>query len=371
MMKKRVLVEIAVGLCNKVLLNREQPELPELSVKDWNRMLTFASMQGVLPVITPLFADYESDDAQLRGMLVEWYVSALENHQAYKLRTYNMREMALLFEKEGMDIMFMKGAALAQLYPKPEWRVFSDIDYYLYGKSEQGVEAMARHGIENSAYYHHHTQASLNNVLLENHYDFVERVNHKCDVMLDDALKELAAKEGYTLKADFLGKDVKNAYLMTPTMNAIFLMRHMSAHFVGETIPLRQLYDWALFLQRHAKDVDWPYVLRLYNESGMAAFAGVIQFLLRMHLEYENNDCPIALGKKEDAERVWESIIFPPKQDPYKKFSMKYYLFEAKTFYVNRWKHKMVYPGESYVLLFFKYSWLGIKKMTGRLKIDN
>ena len=189
--------------------------------------------------------------------------------------------------------------------------------------------------------------------------------------MLDDALKELAAKEGYTLKADFLGKDVKNAYLMTPTMNAIFLMRHMSAHFVGETIPLRQLYDWALFLQRHAKDVDWPYVLRLYNESGMAAFAGVIQFLLRMHLEYENNDCPIALGKKEDAERVWESIIFPPKQDPYKKFSMKYYLFEAKTFYVNRWKHKMVYPGESYVLLFFKYSWLGIKKMTGRLKIDN
>ena len=367
-MEKTELVGIAVGLCNKVLLNREQPELPELSAKDWNRMLTFASIQGVLPVITPLFADYESHDAQLRGILVEWYVSALENHQAYKLRTYNMREMALLFEKEGMDIMFMKGAALAQLYPKPEWRVFSDIDYYLYGKSEQGVEVMARHGIENSAYYHHHTQASFNNVLLENHYDFVERVNHKCDVILDDALKELAAKEGYTLKADFLGKDVKNAYLMTPTMNAIFLMRHMSAHFVSETVPLRMLYDWALFLKHHEKDVDWRLVIDLYDRSGMSEFAGLIQCLLKTKLGVEYAECPVFPFDEEKAGKLWLSIICPPEQDPYKKFSFRYYIFEAKTFMKNRWKHKIVYPGESYAWLFCKYAWLGTKKMLGLLK---
>ena len=368
MMKKRVLVEIAVGLCNKVLLNREQPELPELSVKDWNRMLTFASMQGVLPVITPLFANYESDDAQLRGMLVEWYVSALENHQAYKLRTYNMREMALLFEKEGMDIMFMKGAALAQLYPKPEWRVFSDIDYYLYGKSEQGVEAMARHGIENSAYYHHHTQASLNNVLLENHYDFVERVNHQCDIILDDALKTLAEKEGRTMKASFLGDEITNAYVMTPTMNAIFLMRHMSAHFVSETISLRMLYDWALFLKHHAKDVDWTLVDDLYDKSGMTEFVGLIQYLLKTKLGVEYAECPVFPFDEEKADKLWQSIIYPPEQDPYMMFSLKYCLYETRTFWKNRWKHQIVYPGESYAWLFCKYAWLGTKKMLGLLK---
>ena len=279
--------------------------------------------------------------------------------------------MAKLFEKEGLDIMFMKGATLAQLYPNPEWRVFSDIDYYLYGKSEQGIEAMARHGIENSAYYHHHTQASLNKVLLENHYDFVERVNHKCDIVLDDALKALAEKEGKTIPATFLGEDIRNAYVMTPTMSAIFLMRHMSAHFVGETIPLRQLYDWALFLQKYAKDVDWALVKNLYDQSGMARFSGIIQQILRSHLEFECKDCPIASGKHEDVEKVWNSAVFPPKHDPYKKFSLKYYLFETKTFFANRWKHKIVYPGESFALLFFKYTWLGIKKMTGTLKVEN
>lgn len=361
------MVEIVVGLCNKVLLKREQPGLPEMTARDWDWMLTLASRQGVLPVITPLFADYEPGNERLRGILVKWYAVSLENHQRYQLRIYNMRELAKFFDEEGLDIMFMKGATLAQLYPKPEWRVFSDIDYYLYGKSEQGVEVMARHGIENSAYYHHHTQASLNNVLLENHYDFVERINHKCDVTLDDALKELAEKEGRALKADFLGKDVNNAFLMTPTMNAIFLMRHMSAHFVSETVPLRMLYDWALFLKKYAGEVDWNYVMTLYEKSGMTKFVGIIMAILKNHLEFECSLCPITLGNQNEADKVWRSIVKPPKPDPHSKFTLRYYLFETKTFFANRWKHKLVYPGESFFLLFFKYAWLGTKMMLGIL----
>lgn len=367
-MKKKELVDIAVGLCNKVLLERKQPEQPDLSVKDWDRMLIFASMQGVLPVITPLFADYKPEDEKLRWVLVEWHVSSMENHQAYKLRLYNMREIAQLFEEEGMDVMFMKGAALAQLYPNPEWRVFSDIDYYLYGKSEQGIEVMARHGIENSEYYHHHTQASLNNVLLENHYDFVERVNHKCDVILDDALKALAEKEGHSAKATFLGEDVKNAYLMTPTMNAIFLMRHMSAHFVSETVPMRMLYDWALFLKKYAGEVDWNFVMPLYEQSGMMKFVGIIMAILKNYLEFECLVCPVSLGNQEMVDKVWESIVDPPEPDPHDKFTLRYYLFEARTFFANKWKHQLVYPGESFVGLFFRYAWLAVKKMTGILK---
>ena len=48
-----------------------------------------------------------------------------------------------------------------------------------------------------------------------------------------------------------------------------------------------------------------------------------------------------------------------------------FYLFETKTFFSNRWKHRLVYPGESFMMLFLKYCWLGIKKMTGMLKIED
>ena len=173
----------------------------------------------------------------------------------------------------------------------------------------------------------------------------------------------LAEKEGKTIKATFLGEDIHNAYLMTPTMNAIFLMRHMSAHFASESIPLRMLYDWALFLKYHVKDVDWKMVSDLYDKSGLVEFVGLIQQLLKSKLDVEFVECPVPLGDEDKASKLWHSIIYPPKQNPYKKFTFKYYLFETKTFWENRWKHHIVYPDESYLRLFFKYVWLGIKKM--------
>ncbi len=367
-MKETELADILVQLCNSVLFGMEQPGALTLSANEWDMLLRFASKQGMLPVVFSLIANQKIEDAETRKVIVKWYASAVEGESRYHKRIKTMRELAKLLKKENIDIMFMKGASLAQLYPAPSLRIFSDIDYYLFGKSEQGIEAMARQGIVNSAYYHHHTQASLNGILLENHYDFVERVNHGCDIILDDALKDIAEKEGRKIRAAFLGDDISNAYLMTPTMNAIFLMRHMSAHFVGETIPLRMLYDWALFLKTYAKEVEWNLVARLYDESGMTAFAGIVQRLLQDHLCMKVEGVPVWPSDKKDVERVWNSIVFPPEQDPHRKFSFKYYLFETKTFFANRWKHRIVYPGESYFLLFLKYCWLGTKKMLGLLK---
>lgn len=368
MRNKADMATVVVRLCNIALLGNSKLELPKLSAKKWDRLLSFASEQGVLPIVAPLLTEVTFGDEMSRLMLVEWVVSAEQNAVQYQERLKTMQFMAKMFAKEGMDIMFMKGASLAQFYPNPEWRMFSDIDYYLYGQSENGIKVMARNGIENEGYYHHHTLASLHEILLENHYDFVERVNHQCDIILDDALKKLAEKEGRTMKASFLGDEITNAYVMTPTMNAIFLMRHMSAHFVSETIPVRMLYDWALFLKHHAKDVDWTLVDDLYDKSGMTEFVGLIQYLLKTKLGVEYAECPVFPFDEEKADKLWQSIIYPPEQDPYKKFSLKYYLYETRTFWKNRWKHQIVYPGESYAWLFCKYAWLGTKKMLGLLK---
>ena len=370
-MTHREIVDIIVKWCNAVLLGNGQATLTDLTAKEWNRLLYFASIQGVLPVIVHFLKNQNIQDEETRMVILEWYASAMESQQRYHMRQKTMRSMAKMFAEEGIDVMFLKGAALAQMYPMPELRAFNDIDYYLYGQSQKGIAVMAKKGIENSAYYHHHTQASLNGILLENHYDFVERINHRCDLVLDDALKALAASEGHSLKADFLGDDIDNAYLMTPTMNAIFLMRHMSAHFVGETIPLRMLYDWCLFLRCSGKDVDWKLVDRLYEESDMTTFAGIIQQLMKERLGVEFADCKQNTVDKKYVDSLWDSIIFPPKQDPYRKFSLRYYIFEARVFWDNRWKHRLVYPDESQTKLFFKYTWLGIKKMLGLVKLED
>lgn len=359
------LADVVVKLCTSTLLKGNQIAMLDLTAKEWDSMLAFSSMQGVLPIITQKFTNIKLKDEQLLEVMIKWYGKANRNHQNYLLQLETMYTMSMLLDAKGIDILFLKGAALAQLYPEAELRVFSDIDFYLFGESQRGIEIMAQNGIENKACSHHHTRAIMNGILLENHYDFVERKNHRCDIILDDALKALADKEGKSVPATFLGENIRNAYVMTPTMNAIFLMRHMSAHFSSEAISLRMLYDWALFLKHQSKDVDWPYVMGLYEQTGMATFSGIIQMILYFHIGYDCKDCPIERGKQKDADKVWNSIIFPPMQNPFKNHTIRYYLFESKTFLANRWKYEMAYPGESYALFFLKCSWSGIKRMIG------
>ena len=369
MMKIKILFEHLVAICNHVLFsdNRDPSELmlPELSLKEWDKLFSMASLHGLLPTVMSLFEKRTIENLELRNAIISWFGNAQIDVYNYRMRISTMRELAELFDKDGIDVMFFKGAALAQLYPVEEWRVFSDIDFYLYGKWQEGNRVLERHGIECRPYVHHNTEAVLNSILLENHYDFLERMNHKQNLVLDDEMKRLAEKEGHSIRADFLGEDVKNAYMMTPTMNAIFLMRHMATHFVSETIPLRMLYDWALFLKHHAKDVDWELVVRLYEKSGMTEFVGIIQGLIAEHLAI-NIQVPVQPLTGEDTDRIWHSIVNPPIQNPYLKYSLKYYLFEVKMFWSNRWKHKIVYPTESFTLLFMKYVWLNSKVMLGK-----
>lgn len=366
-------IDIIIDICNKVLLGvtdgNSNTELPKLSVADWDKLLNIASMNGVLPVVMQAFEQRQIESVSVRQVIIKWYAVAERFKNNNRKRIITMQEMANMFGEKGMDIMFFKGGALAQYYPNSEWRVFSDIDFYLYGRWKEGVDVMEQHGICNKQYYHHNTEASLHGILLENHYDFIERVNHPKHLILDDKLKELAVAEGYQKKACFLGDDIKNAYVMTPTMNAVFLMRHMAAHFASETIPLRMLYDWALFLKKEEKTIDWDTVIPLYECSDLIGFVGVIQYLLRTYLGMTFEAVPPISVDEEKALRVWDSIVNPPVSNPYKKYSMKYFEHEGKNFLGNRWKHKIVYPRESYFMLALHYAWSIIKRKLGLLKM--
>lgn len=361
-------IDIIVNICNMILFGvtdgNSDMELPKLSVEEWDNLLGTASMNGVLPVVMQVFEQRQIESASVRKVIIKWYAATQNFKKEYQKRVSTMQELAMMLTEAGIDVMFFKGAALAQLYPHSEWRVFSDIDFYLYGKWKEGIKVMERHGIENEPYYHHNTNASLHGILLENHYDFVERLNHRHNLILDDELKKLSNEEGRNIKASFLGDSIENAYVMTPTMNAIFLIRHMSAHFVSESIPLRMLYDWILFLNSHAKDVDWNRVERLYKASGMMEFVGIVQGLLQKYFSVESPECPVKPLIDAKTEKVWNSIMYPPSVNPYKKKTIVYYLYETKVFWKNRWKHQIVYPGESYLFLFLRYTWSVLRNRT-------
>lgn len=373
MKRQKELIQIIVEICGQVLFKDKRQasdyQVPALTAKEWDTLFSLASLHGALPTVMQLVEGLKIEEKDVKKVVLKWYAAAQGNKKRYQVRVNTIRELAMMFAEDNLDMMVFKGAALAQLYPNPDWRVFSDIDFFLYGKYMEGIKVMDRHGIKNSPFYHHNTEATLNGVLLENHYDFVERLNHKHNLVLDEELKKMAAEEGHNFKASFLGGDIDNVYVMTPTMNALFLLRHMSAHFVSESIPLRMLYDWILFLRAHASEVDWNRVTALYDAAGMTKFVGIVQGILKSHFGVVVNECPVKPLDGELVAKVWESVVYPPQSNPHKMYTWGFFVYETKTFLGNRWKHQIVYPGESYFLLSFRYAWSVIKKKLGLLTI--
>ena len=226
-----------IDICNKLLLGKKAKfgGIVEWTEQEWEYAFNFAACHGLLVMMASQFAQIKLKNQEASRIVIDWYGQAEVLKQNYLIRLKTMEQFASHLQKYDMDVMFLKGATLALLYPNPEWRTFSDVDYYLYGKTEDGIRILEAIGIETNDYFHHHTQATINGVLLENHYDFFDCENHLCNHILDKEMKHLAETEGKSIHFEFEDKSIKNAYVMTPTMNAIFIMRHMSAHFVGET----------------------------------------------------------------------------------------------------------------------------------------
>lgn len=357
-------IEWIIERCNEVLfgMNKGQDPVTSLNIKELDQNLSEATRHGMLPVVMESLSRAKISEPEKKKVVLKWYGASENSKKNYWKRLDLMEQLALQFKKEGLDVMFLKGATTARLYPEPQLRVFGDIDFYMYGNDKESIQALEGLGIDTREYFNHHTQASFDGVLLENHYDFLDRDNHQGNLLLDDELKRLAMTEGHQYPFRFENPEVDNAYAMSPTMNAIFLMRHMAAHFFSETVALRMLYDWALFQKKYANEVDWNYVTGLYQKAGMPEFPGMIQGILNSKLGLTIPECPIVPIYGKEMEGIWKSIVESPASNPYQKNSIRFLLFEARMFLDNRWKHQLVFEDESYWFLFFSYTWQYLRK---------
>lgn len=355
-------IQTIIEICNKSLFQHKSgwKNVGFPNVDKFDRLLKIAGSQGILSAFMHGLLERDYQDEELRDIIITWYGVAEKSQRGYKKRMMVMENLAKVFKKAGLDVMFIKGSTLAKYYPVPEWRMFSDIDFYLYGKYDEGLKVLKEIGVDFDERAHHHSTGSILDILLENHYDFVDRVNHKCNLLIDDELKKLAVEEGKNYPFTFEDMTIDNAYCMSPTMNAIFLIRHMSTHFASETIPLRMLYDWALFLKKDSGNVDWDQVLHIYEQSGMGRFAGMIQGILEEKFHVTIAECPIKPIMDATTERIWNSIIdsFTTTK---KEKSMLGVVKEATTFFRNRWKYKVAFPQESFWRLCLSFIWVHLK----------
>lgn len=235
---------------------------------DWRALVDSSFVQGVSAItvdgLQKLFElnpslELRIDYPELESLKYEWFGSCFEaeNRNGRQLKVLNA--MADLWLERGVSTILLKGQANSFYYPEPLHRATGDIDVLL-SDYDLGNQVAAEAGAEVDAGWYKHSQIHWKGEVFENHHYLVATRNGKRGKKLDRTLRELLGGKENEYLPD------SNVLLPPVMFNALFLTYHSLTHFLSEGIRLKQILDWALFLQKEQARIDWPKFYALCDE---------------------------------------------------------------------------------------------------------
>lgn len=366
--------EVLFKLLRVALGNETDFKLPH--DVDWNKTIDMSFRQGLAAItVDGLQMIYEADSdmksnldgPEFEEMKYDWFGFCLTVVKEYNAHAAILAHLAKFFQNQQVPMMLLKGYGLSLDYPIPNHRPPGDIDIYLWDKwkiADRMVEKKLDISVNNSR--HHHSVFIFEDYLVENHYDFVNVHSHRSSKSVELTFKNLAEDRSKAIKHEL--PDGSEIFFPSPNLNILFVLRHCASHFAAESINLRQLLDWVLFVDRHHGDVDWALFWTEVDKMGMARFTLCVIAIATEQLGFDSSVFHIpdeyesfALKEHSLVERVLEDILCPKSFHPGGKSVLRYVLSRLNCWWHNRWKHKIVYS-DSLSLTFFAQLWSHLMK---------
>lgn len=309
---------------------------------NWDEIRNLAEEQGLYAVVLDGIEKLPSNIRPPQEALLEWIGEVLQSYE-YRYEQYckAISELAGFYNSRGYKMMALKGYACSLDWPKPSHRPCGDIDIWQFGKQKEADETLrqaqkSEFKIDTS--HHHHTVFDWGEFTVENHYDFINVHHLKGNAELEKIFKNLGQDDSYHI--DLKGEKV---YLPSPNLHAIFLLKHMIAHFVGERITLRQLLDWAFFIKNHGKDVDWKWFEGVMNEFGMTMAFNIFNAICVEDLGFDAIIFPQVQFNPSVKDRVFNDILEPEFSEEQPKSLLPRMVYKTRRWYANGWKHVLCY----------------------------
>lgn len=329
---------------------------------NWNEIQALAERQGLAAVFLDGINQLPQSHRPPKLLLLQWIGTTLQDYEfRYKQYQKALGEMARFYKEHGIKMMVLKGYACSIDWPKPEHRPCGDIDIWQFGKqkdadallesSESVGEVEKVKKIEVDRSHHHHTVFYWNEFMVENHYDFLNVHHHKSNVALEKIFKELGQDDSYYVEVN--GEKV---YLPSPNLHALFLLRHTMNHFATTKMFLRQLLDWAFFVQHHRDEIDWNWLEEQLEVFGMKPLYDILNTICVEDLGFSSQLFPQVQISPLLKERVLNEILEPEMAGKTPKGFIPRILFKFRRWRANAWKHQLCYK-ESMRSAF----WSGIK----------
>ena len=115
---------------------------------DWGAVIKLAAAQGVLAIawdgLQRLIANDQilANELPSRDILLRWVANIDSIEKSYAKQKAAIRKLATFYNRNGFEMMLLKGYGLSLCYPTPEHRPCGDIDIWLFEEQGQKIRTM-------------------------------------------------------------------------------------------------------------------------------------------------------------------------------------------------------------------------------------
>lgn len=359
---ERALLElVAIGLGKKVRATDFPYQV------NWAKLYHLSQEHGVNAVavdgLQRILQEYPNDerfvvkDAKAKMQRMQWIAQILVYEKQYRYCEKVISDLSAFYAQNDIRMMILKGYGLSLDWPTPAHRPMGDLDTYNFGKQPIADELVEKKlGIKVDDAYEHHTIFTYKGIMVENHYDFFNIYAHKSSRVLDRKLKEMANNDCRCRKVfqSFI-------YLPSAQFNALFLLRHTGHHFAGERLILRQIIDWAMFVDKHYDEVNWDELIDTAKEYNIHCFLACLNAICVDYIGIDPKKFPKLPVNSSLERRIIEDVLSPEFDDEKPSALLPVLLFKLKRWKNNVWKHRIVF-NEGLFSMFMYLSWSHLKR---------
>lgn len=329
---------------------------------DWVKLKALADQHGLSAVVLDGLNEVRSKSSDVKGecfpsqqFTLQWIGEVMQNYeQRYVQYQKAIASLAGWYNQHGYKMMVLKGYSCSLDWSKPNHRPCGDIDIWLFGQQREADAALgswfkvfAEASDQGRAHdpnfkidkgHHHHTVFEWQGFTVENHYDFLNVHHHKSNVEMEAILKDLGKDDSH-----FVELNGEKVYLPSANLHALFLLRHSMSNFASTGFQLRQLLDWAFFVERHREEIDWEWLESQLEHFGMKKLYDVFNAICVGDLGFNVKLFPLVQFQPKLKDRVLNDILTPEFSEKESGGFLSRAVFKYRRWKANKWKHELCF----------------------------
>lgn len=242
----------------------QEPDLV-LIQKNMTSILSLARNHKILPPVYELLCRIGCtfSDEEMKSLLPEISTYALSCHQMSRFTHY----VCHLFQDAGIPFFLLKGTTLSDLYPKPEFRRFGDIDLLINNDRlfQKAQQLLLEHGFQ------------IRKDLVDHHVEFL-LIRPERTYLLELHRKVIASQNSPALHRSLtdIYDNIPTDAPLPPVFTALYLLLHMLQHFFSSGFGIKLLCDWVVYLEHETGNIPAEQLSDLLQQLGLTGFAQTI-----------------------------------------------------------------------------------------------